>query len=129
MQQQSRHKYLGQDFDPINLVVESVQLPAVMEGEENEGNQAENVEVHRARRVPTTRKNEEAYEEIDQAYNSRVILNRGRFLRWSSNEWSLKLLAIPCQFVAHLGPQPRAPQSLGYLHLPSDRAAVNGQNM
>ncbi len=67
MQQQSRGEQLRQDFDPIDLVIESIQLPAVMERIENERHQAKNVEVHRARRIPAACKNEKSDEEINQA--------------------------------------------------------------
>src|SRR5208282_5433511 len=120
MQQQCRHHHLRQDFDPIDFVIEGVQLSAVVEREENERDEAENIKVHGARRVPAARKNEKADEEIDQANNAGVILDGGWFFGRSSYERSLKLLAVPGQSVAHLRPQPRAPQPLGHLHLPRD---------
>src|SRR5271170_3922935 len=129
MQQQSRHQHLRQDFDPIDFVIEGVQLSAVVEREENKRHEAENIEVHGARRVPAARKNEKADEEIDQANNAGVILDGGWFFGRSSYERSLKLLAVPGQSVAHLRPQPRAPQPLGDLDLPRDGGAIDGQDM
>src|SRR5580658_7890116 len=129
MQQQSRHQHLRQNFDPMNLVVKSVQLPTVVKGEENEGHKTENVEMYGARRIPAARKDEKTDEKIDQAEDPRIILNGGWFLGRSGDERSLKLLAIARQFVADLRPQPRPPKALGYLHLPGDGAAVDSQEV
>src|SRR5580658_1951588 len=95
MQQQSRHKHLRDNFDPINLVVEGVQFPAVVEGEKNERHQTKNVEVHGAGRVPAARKNEKPYEKINKADHARIIFNGRGFLGGGSNERGLKLLAVP----------------------------------
>src|SRR5277367_2872984 len=129
MQQQSRHQDLRHDLDPINLVVESVQLAAVMEHEENEGDQAENVKVHGARCVPPARKNEQSDEEIDQAYDARIIFNGCGFFGRRGDKWSLELLIIAREFVADLRPKPRAPEPLRYLDLPGDGGPINGQQM
>src|SRR5580700_6317542 len=112
MQQQRRHQHLRKNFDPVNLVVESVQLPAVVEGEENEGHQTENVEMHGARRIPAARKDEKPDEKINQAEDARIIFDGGWFLGRSGDEPSLKLFVIARQFVANFGPEPRPPKAL-----------------
>ena len=57
MQQQRRRQQPRHDIRPINFLIERVQLAAVMERIQNERHQAENIKMHRARRIPPPHKN------------------------------------------------------------------------
>src|SRR5262245_31991213 len=81
MQQQSRRQQLCHDAGPIYFVVERIEFPAVVETVQNERHEAENVEVHSARRVPATDENENADEEVNQADDTKIIFRREWFGR------------------------------------------------
>src|SRR5580765_1340897 len=129
MQQESRMQQLRQNFDPIDLIIEGIQLPAVMERIENERHQAKNVEVHRARRVPAACKNEKSDKEINQADTALIIFNRSGLFGRGSYQRSLKRFAVSQEPVTHLSPKSCAPQTLGYLHLPGDGSPVDGHKV
>jgi hypothetical protein len=61
---------------PVDFPVEGAQLARVLERIQDEGNQTENVEMNSARRVPPASENEKADEQIKQADNAQIILDR-----------------------------------------------------
>ena len=121
MQQQRRLQQPGHDAGPIDFPVKGAQLARVLEGIQNEGNQAENVEMHGASGVPAARENKKTDEEIEQADNAQIIFDRGRPLRRLGDQLGLKLLAASFDSVVRLRPQPDAPQAFGHVDGAVDR--------
>ena len=70
---------------PIDSPVKRIQLSGVMKTEQNEGDEAENIEVNGARRIPPAHKNKKTDEKIKQCGKPQVIFNRGIFL-WHGDE-------------------------------------------
>jgi len=87
---------------------------------EDEGNQAENIKVNGARRIPPPHKDEHSDEEIQKPDYAKVIFYGGGLLGRRSNQGRLKLFAVARQFIPHLGPKPCTPQTFGNLHLATD---------
>src|SRR3974377_1728843 len=79
---------------PINGPVEAVQLARVMEAIEDEGDQAEHIEVDGAGRVPTASKDEKPDEEIEQGRDTQVALKRGRILLGCGDERNIQPLVL-----------------------------------
>ena len=104
------------------------QLPRVLEGIQDEGHQAKNVEMHGARRVPPARKNEKADEEIEQAHNAQIIFNRGGPLGRLDDKLGFKLFAAALDPVMGQRPQSDSPQALGDIDRAMDRRIVNCEN-
>ncbi len=75
MEQQGRRKKSRRDARPIDFLIKGVELAAVLEGIEDEGDQAENVKMHSARRIPAPDKNEHPDEEVEKSYYAEIILN------------------------------------------------------
>ncbi len=104
VQEKGRRQHPGGNPGPIHLIVESVQLAAVLEGIQNEGNQAENVKMHGPRGIPAAHEDEKPYKKVKKADKPTVIFDGSGLFRRRSNDGSLKLLTIASQFVAHLVP-------------------------
>src|SRR5260370_28498615 len=96
-----------------------------MERPENEGDQEKNVKVHRARGIPAADENEQANEQIEQAYDSQVILGREGLFGRGGEDWRFEFLTTAGKFVAHLGPEPSSVQPPGDLCGSCDRGAVD----
>ncbi len=94
MQQQCGRQQQRGDLRPINLVVEGVQLAAVVERIKNKRNKAEDVEVDGARRIPPADKNKQTDEQVKQADGAKIIFNRSGFFRGRGHQRRLELLAI-----------------------------------
>src|SRR5882724_3136883 len=109
MKQQSRRKQASDDAGPIHLIVEGIELAAVLEGIEDEGNQAEDVEMNGTRGIPAAHENEKSDEEVQKTDEAAVIFDGIGFFRRGGDDGSFKLAAVAGQFVAHLGPEPGVP--------------------
>src|SRR3989442_11075271 len=81
-----------------------------MEGPENERDQAKNVKMHGARSVPSADKNEQADEEIEQSYDSEVVLGCKRLLGRRRENRGFEFLSPTGKLVMHPGPKPRTVQ-------------------
>src|SRR6266850_4149576 len=125
MKQQSRRKQARDDAGPIHLIVEGIELAAVLEGVEDEGNQAENVEMNGTRGVPPAHENEESDEKVQKADEAAVSFDGIGLFRRGGDDGSFKLAAIARQFVAHLGPKAGVPEAAGDLHLRVNGNVVN----
>src|SRR5712675_1657266 len=109
MKQQCRRKQARDNAGPIHLIVKGIELTAVLEGIEDEGNQAEDVEMNGTRGIPAAHENEKTDEEVQKTDESAIVFNGIGFFRGSGDDGSFKLAAIAGQFVAHLGPEPGVP--------------------
>src|SRR5712671_3590289 len=109
MKQQCRRKQASDDAGPIHLIVEGIELAAVLEGIEDEGNQAENVKMDGSGGVPAAHENEKADEKIQKADEAAIIFDGIGLFRGGSDDGSFKLATVAGQFVAHLGPEPGVP--------------------
>ncbi len=98
-----------------------------MERPENEGDQAKDVKMHRARSVPAADENEQADKKIEQAYDAQVILGRQRLFRRRCEEWCFEFLTTARKLVAHLGPETRAVQTPGHFRRPGDLGGIDRQ--
>src|SRR6267154_3182063 len=105
MKQQSRRKQASDDAGPIHLIVEGIELAAVLEGIQDEGNQAENVKMDGARGVPAAHENEESDEKVQKADEAAVILDGIGLFRGGGDDRRFKLAAVAGQFVSALGPE------------------------
>ena len=129
MQQQRRLQKPGHDRAPIDFPVERSQLPGVLEGVQDEGHQAKNVEMHGARRVPPAGKNEEADEEVQHAHNAQIIFDRGGPRGRLDYELRFKLFAAPLNAVMGQRPQSDSPQALRDIDRAMDRRIVNCKDL
>src|SRR5689334_5436198 len=94
MNQKRRLKQQGGDVAPVNYPVKRIQFTAVVKRVKNERHEAENVEMHRARRRPALDDDERADEKIQQREDSQVIPDRSRIFFGRSNQLGLERLAI-----------------------------------
>src|SRR6267378_721154 len=92
VEKQSRRQQARHNLRPVNFPVKRVQFSAEMERPENEGNQAKNVKMHGARSVPAADENEQTDEQIEQAYDSQVVLGSQGLLGGRREEWRLEFL-------------------------------------
>ena len=123
MQQQRGLQEPRHDAGPVNFPVKGAQLSRILEGIQDEGNQAENIEMHGASGVPAARENKKADEKIEQAHNAQIIFDGGRPLRRLGYQLGLKLFSASLDSVVRLRPQSDAPQALGDVDGAVDRAA------
>src|SRR5216683_2056502 len=98
-----------------------------MEGPENEGDQAKNIEVHSTGSIPAADKNEQADKQIKQAHDTQVILDRQGLFRRCGKQRRLELLTTARELIANLGPQTRAFQPASHLSRSRDRDAIEVQ--
>src|SRR5271169_3884532 len=105
MKQQGRRKQTCRNLCPINFPVEYVQFSAEVKRTKDEGNQAENVEVHGAWRVPSANENEQPNEKIEQAHDAQKVLGGERLFRGGRNQRRFEFVAAARKLIAHLGPQ------------------------
>src|SRR5882672_7606224 len=109
MKQQCRRKQARDNAGPIHLIVEGIELDAVLEGIEDEGNQAEDVEMNGTRGIPAADENEKYEEKIQKADEAAIVFDGIWLFRGSGDDGSFKLAAVASQFVAHLCPEPGVP--------------------
>src|ERR1700751_6117682 len=86
-----------------------------MEGVENEGNQAENVEMNGARRVPPSYENKYTDKKIDQANDAQIIFRGDRLFGGCDHYRRFKRVAFSRNFIAQLAPEACTPHSLGHV--------------
>src|SRR5260370_18842894 len=98
-----------------------------MKRPENEGDQAKDVKVHGARGVPAPYENEQANEQIEEAYDSQVILGCEGLFGRGGEDWRFEFLSSARKLVAYLGPQPRAVQPLSDFRGSFDSSAIDRQ--
>src|SRR5690348_4174119 len=104
LQQQCNH------VAPINRPVERVQFAAVVKTIKNKRNQAENVEVNRTRRVPSSHKNKQSDKKVKQRRNPQVVFKgRGIFLR-SGDQRYLQGLAVAADSILYFHPRAGSPK-------------------
>src|SRR5258708_30940502 len=102
MRRQRRGEQSRHDTRPIDFQIEGVQLAAVMERTDHEGNQAKNGKMNGARRIPSPDEDEQSDEEVQQAYNAEIIFNGDRFVRRRGDQAGFKLLARARDVVAEM---------------------------
>src|SRR5260370_33920171 len=100
VKQQRRSEQARYHHRPVNFPIKGVQLSAEMERPENEGDQAKNVKVHGAWGVPAADENEQADEQIKQAYDSQVVLGCERLFGGRCKEVGFRILTTPGKVVA-----------------------------
>ena len=113
---------------PVDDVVERVQLPAVMEAVENERNQAENVEMHRPRRIPAARKNEQPDEQIQDGRNAQVVFDAERFVLRGRDQRDLEGLVAAPNLILHLRPDAGMVENLGDVDGTANGGRADGLN-
>src|ERR1700683_4816326 len=82
MKQESWLQEPGNDVGPINLGVKCAQLACEVKRAPDEGDQAEDVKMDGPWSAPPACKNEQAYEEIEQADHTQVTLDRRGLFGW-----------------------------------------------
>src|ERR1700737_917402 len=100
-----------------------------MEGIQDEGDQAKDVEVHRARCVPATYENEQPNEQVEKTYHAQIIFDGSRLFRGCGNEWCLKLSGLPRELIANLVPEASAVQPTGDLHRSGNGGVIYGNKL
>src|SRR5579862_1376285 len=113
---------------PVDDVVERIQLAAVMKAVKNKRDQAENVEMHRSRRIPPARENEESNEQVKNGGDAQVILDAERlFLRRGDQRHFERLIAAP-DFVLYFAPDAGVEQQAGDVGGAVDGRSVDGKD-
>ena len=110
MQQQRGGQQTSDHTRPVHFEVEGVQFSTVLEGVENERDQAEDIEVNRARGVPSADENEQPDEQVKEPNHAEIVFNGDGFVGRSGDQPGLKLYSAAGEFVAQLGPKPGAKQ-------------------
>src|SRR5580693_9033893 len=105
MKQQGRREQTRCNLCPVDFPVEYVQFSAEVKRTKDEGNQAENVEVHRAWRVPPANENEQPNEKIEQAHDAQKVLGGERLFRGGRNQRRFEFVAAARKLIARLGPE------------------------
>src|SRR5712675_616164 len=113
MKQQCRRKQARDNAGPIHFIVKGIEFAAVLEGIEDEGNQAEDVEMNGTRGIPAAHENEKSDEKIQEADEAAIVFDGIGLFRGSGDDGSFKLAAVTSQFVAHLGPKTGVPEAAG----------------
>ena len=90
-----------------------IQLSAVVKAIKNERNQAENVEVNRARRVPAANENEKSDEKIEQRGRCADSSRSRRICPAARSPGESQTPPPATDLVANLGPRARAKQDAG----------------
>src|SRR6185437_2933115 len=94
----------------INHQIERVQLPAVVETIKNKRNPAENLEVKRTRRDPSSHKNKQSDKKVKQRRNPQVVFKgRGIFLR-RGDQRHLQGLAVAADSILYFHPRAGSPK-------------------
>src|SRR6202044_1321076 len=119
--QQERH-YVR----PINNPVKGIQLAAVMKTVEDERDQAKNVEMNRARRVPSAHKNEQADEQIKQSEDTQIVFNGGGILLRRGDQRRFEGAPVAQQLVADFGPGTHVEQHARDVHGAADGHTPDG---
>src|SRR5579863_3762685 len=127
MQQESWRKQPSHNPGPIDFEIKGVQFAAVMKRTDNEGDQAEDVKMDGARRIPPPGKNKQSNEEIEKADNAKKILDGERFMRRSSDQAGFKFLTVAGQFVAELRPEPGVVQPVRHNRRSGHRDVIDGE--
>ena len=116
MEEQRRRQQARHDIGPVHFPVECVELAAEVEGKQNERDQAKDVEMNRAGRVPAPHKDEQPDEQIEESDEPEIVFNGGGSLARGRNDRRFKLHVVPRHAIAQFRPQPGVPQTLGDLH-------------
>src|SRR6202158_153141 len=127
VEEQSRSQQARDNLRPINFPVKRVQLSTEMERPENERDQAKDVKMHGARSVPSADENEQADEQVKQAYDAQVVLGRKGLFGGGCEEWRFEFRTTAGKLVAHLGPEPCALQPPSDLRGSCDRGTIDCQ--
>src|SRR5579862_917968 len=99
-----------------------------MEAVQNEGDQAENIKVNGARRVPTANKNEEADEKIEQGGDAQVVFDGGRIFLRRGDQRSFVGTAVATQLIANFHPGGDTEEDAGDVRGAMDGITTDGVN-
>src|ERR1700733_11091082 len=119
--QQQRHHVA-----PVNDPVEGIQLAAVMKTIQDERDQAKNVEMNGARRVPAAHENEQADKEVKEPEDAQIVFNRRRIFLRGSDHRRFKGAAVAEQLVADFRPGTDVEEHAGDVGRAMDRNPANG---
>src|SRR3974390_1385404 len=87
---------------PVHFEVKRVQFSAVLEGIENERDQAEDIEVHSAGGVPSADKNKQTDEQIKQSNHPEIVFDSDGLVRRSGDQAGLKFFPVAREFIAQV---------------------------
>ena len=93
---------------------------------QDERDQAKNVEMNGARRVPAAHENEQADEEVKQPEDAQIVFNRRRIFLRRGDHRRLKGAAVAEQLVADFGPGADVKEYAGDVGRAMDRNTANG---
>src|SRR5271169_2290567 len=102
MQEQGWGQQPCNNAGPVDFQVKRIELSAELERVQDEGNQAEHIEMDGPRGVPSPDEYEQTNEEIQESDEAQVIFHPQRFLGGGGNEPGFKLFAVPRQLIAKL---------------------------
>src|SRR5208283_516052 len=106
MQKQRRLQQPGDDVGPIDNPIEVVQFAGVMEGIEDERDEAEDVKVRALGRSPAPEQNVDADAEIDQRDEPQPRVERA--IGGYENDGSVEWYTLPNQRILGFGPDANA---------------------
>jgi len=123
VQEDGRREQPGQHIAVVHGLVETVQLPCVVERGQDERRQAEGIKVQRARRIPAPEEHEQPHSQVHQADHVLPVQRRVVPKSCSDDERRFKLDALPPQHIRGLVPRAHADQNLADVDRPLDRVA------
>ena len=95
MQEQSRLQGSCNDVAPKHCLIDEIQLAGVLQRVQSEGNQAEKIEVERARGGPAAKEHVYADGQVDDADEAQTQVRAAIFCLRIDNDWCVQRLSIP----------------------------------
>ena len=111
---------------PVNFPIEGIQLARVMKGAKDKRGQAEQIKVDRAPSVPATDENEKADEEVEQADDAQVILERERLGSGRRDHGCIENAVLTIDLIAGARPDAPSPEALDDVDGARHRLTVDG---
>src|ERR1700733_4485500 len=94
---------------PIDRPIEGIELIAIVEAVQHERNQAKDIKVDSARRIPAANKNKKTDEKVKKCSDPQVVFDRCGVLLRRGNKGGLKGLAIASNLIRNFHPRTHAP--------------------
>ena len=116
----------GGGLGPVNFPIEGIQLARVMKGAKDKRGQAEQIKVDRAPSVPATDENEEADEEVEQADDAQVILERERLRSGRRDHGCIENATLAADLITGARPDAESPEALDDVDGARHRLTVDG---
>src|SRR5579864_7555574 len=125
MYQKSRLEKQSDNVAPVDHPIEGIQFAAVVKAVKNERNQAEDIKVNCARRIPAASENKQADEQIQECRKSEIILDRRRVFLRGGYQRRFKSSSVPTHPVSDFSPRAHLEQHARHVRGSMNRETPN----